>query len=281
MPSSFSTLRNTQEGSWEHKQDNAYARLRGSQPQFFFEGNNNEETQVTPLFEQGENLNTHRSFENESTSSGKIPEYLVEQAKLSLSDADTVPILGRYIVVGFMDEVWVVDQHAAAERVRYEQFKRAYLDGEKLSQQHLLVPMAIPISEEEKTVLAKHLSVLIRLGFDAKIDGTQLVVSSIPTYLQKANIESLLQDTITEFVEHDDLFLSPVIEDFSSEKNLSLIIATMACHNSVRMNERLSGQEAKSIIKSLLECKVPYACPHGRRIVWRLSKEEVDRQFMR
>lgn len=124
------------------------------------------------------------------------------------------------------------------------------------------------------------MNVLNRLGFDATIANQSLIVSAIPTFLLKADITRLLKDTIAEFLEHDDIFLTPVIDDFSSEKNMSLVIATMACHNSVRMNERLSVPEARSIITKLLECKIPYACPHGRRVVWRMSKE-VDRQFMR
>lgn len=270
--SSFSQDTN-RPAQWERKQEDAYSRLRGSQPQFFFEGTREE--------------NPQRAFGSDDTSvnlpenSNKIPEFLVSEAKINLSEADITPILGRYIIVGFMDEVWVVDQHAAAERIRYEQFRSAYLDGKNLPKQHLLVPIELSLSQEESIVLTKHLDVLIRLGFDSTLMNSTLVVSAVPTYLQKANLELLLRDTIAEFVDHDDLFLSPVIEDFSSEKSLSLIIATMACHNSVRMNERLSVPEAKSIMSNLLECKVPYACPHGRRIVWRLSKEEVDRQFMR
>lgn len=259
---------------WERKQESAYSRLRGNQPQFFFD-NQHYESEVQAAYEPQEQPHS------EPTSFAKLPEYIVSQARLSLSDADISPILGRYIIVGFMDEVWVVDQHAAAERVRYEQFKRAYLTGTALPQQQLLTPLTVTITEEENSVLTKHISVLTRLGFDATIIDSSLVVSSIPTYLQNGNVDQLLRDTIAEFVEHDDIFLAPVIEDFTSEKNLGLIIATMACHNSVRMNERLSTIEAKSIVKNLLECDVPYACPHGRRVVWRLSKEEVDRQFMR
>ncbi|MCC7303871.1 hypothetical protein IT418_00425, partial [bacterium] len=242
-----------------------------SPPQFFFK--------VTP--EQAHE--TYSYHENVATEENpnRIPEFQLSEAKLSLSDADIVPILGRYIIVGFMDEVWVVDQHAAAERIRYEQFKNAYLDGKTLPKQQLLTPVELSLTEEEELILSKHIAVLMRLGFESSIQGLNLVVHTIPTYLQKANIEILLHDTIAEFLEHDDLFLSPVIEDFSSEKNLSLIIATMACHNSVRMNERLSTLEAKSIMTDLLNCKIPYSCPHGRRVVWRLSKEEVDRQFMR
>lgn len=271
-------IQNSKHTDWDNKQNNAYNRLRGSQPQFFFDGTRTNAT--VPLSSTYDSVHNEASG-NEAHLPSRIPEYQVEQAKQSMSEAEVLPILGRYIIVGFIDEVWIVDQHAAAERVRYEQFKQAYLDGVALSQQRLLTPLELPLTEEELLVLSMHITVLNRLGFAAEIIGNKLSISTIPTYLQRANLEMLLRDTISEFVEHDALFLTPIIEDFSSEKNLSLIIATMACHNSVRMNERLSIPEAKSIISSLLDCKVPYACPHGRRIVWRMSKEEVDRQFMR
>lgn len=255
---------------WEKKEASAYSRLRGSQPQFFYDNST----------VQNESSDSTYSPE-EVTSSEKIPEYVLSQATLSLSDADIQPILGRYIIVGFLDEVWIVDQHAAAERIRYERFKAVYLGEGTLEQQNLLVPLAVPLTQEELVVCKKHLDIFQRLGFNISIVDSQLVVSGVPTYLQKANIEGLLGDTVRELVEHDDLFLSPVIGDFTSEKSISHIIATMACHNSVRMNERISTLEARSIMKDLLSCHIPYACPHGRRVVWRLSKEEVDRQFMR
>lgn len=255
---------------WERKEASAYARLRGSQPQFFYDTNSNESD-----FSAGND-----STPTEDTAS-KIPEYILSQATLSLSDADIQPILGRYIVVGFLDEVWIVDQHAAAERIRYERFKAIYQGENTLEQQNLLVALSISLTEEELLVCQKHRDIFNRLGFNVDVQDNELIVSAIPIYLQKADIAQLLKDTVRELVEHDDIFLSPVIGDFTTEKSISHIIATMACHNSVRMNERISVLEAKSIMKDLLSCHIPYACPHGRRVVWRLSKEEVDRQFMR
>jgi len=206
---------------------------------------------------------------------------LIEQARLDSKNAEIVPILGRYIIVGFMDEVWVIDQHAAAERVRFEQFKSAYLSGTRITLQQLLVPIEITLSQSELVTISEHLDFFQRLGFDAKFFKSSLQISGVPVFLQNADIQALVHDTIAEMVEHADLFDKPVIEDFSSNKNLSLVIATMACHNSVRMNERISAQEARSIITDLLLCEIPYACPHGRRVIWRMTKEEVDRQFMR
>ena len=257
--------------------EEAYNRLRGSQPQFFFDSSAGNNDSSRPDLSTYANENTS----TETPSNYRIPEYITSQAKLSLADAEITPILGRYIIVGFMDEVWVVDQHAAAERVRYEQLKRAYLDGVLPSQQQLLVPVQINLTEAENIIVSKHSDLFIRLGFSTNIDSKVLSITSIPTYFQKGDYQQLIQDTINEIVEHEDLFLTPVIEDYSTDKNLSLVIATMACHNSVRMNERISALEAKSIISGLLDCKIPYACPHGRRVVWRLSKEEVDKQFMR
>jgi len=274
--------RQTTANSWDSKEENAYSRLRGGQQAFFYDGTETAIAEQNKLRQDGGYVyQQQESSENEPVLEARIPEYLVEQARTMISEAEVSTLLGRYLVVGFVDEVWIVDQHAAAERIRYEQFKQAYLEGKILSKQQVLVPIELNITEEEQLVLSKNSTVLTRLGFDVTISGSNLQVTAIPTFLQYENIEKLLRDTINEFVEHDDIFLSPIIDDFSSQKNLSLVIATMACHNSVRMKEKLSHTEAKSIIADLLRCKVPYACPHGRRIVWRLSKEEIDRQFMR
>jgi DNA mismatch repair protein MutL len=81
--------------------------------------------------------------------------------------------------------------------------------------------------------------------------------------------------------DHFDTFVEPTIGMYATEHDLSLVIATMACHNSVRMNQRITVVEAKSIVKNLLECEIPFACPHGRKAIWRLQKEEIDKEFMR
>lgn len=265
---------NTSFSNWDRKQEIAYDRLRGTRSQFTFgEGYDYNSIRQVDDVDSQESIETARA--------DHIPSYLLEQAKLESKNAEIVPILGRYIIVGFMDEVWVIDQHAAAERVRYEQFKRAFTEGKPVEMQQLLVPLSLPLTESEASVVSAHLDVLTRLGFQVKLERLAVQVTGIPVSLQKADIESLLRDTINEMIEHVDLLDSPIIEDFTSEKNLSLVIATMACHNSVRMNERITAIEARSIVTDLLLSKIPYACPHGRRVIWRMTKEEVDRQFMR
>ncbi len=250
---------------WQRKENNAYDRLRNTQQPLFFS-------------------DTSQAFippERNDAKSSEIPDFVKEQARDSLSEATITPILGRYITVAFMDEVWVVDQHAAAERIRYEKFKNSYLEGTLLEQQPLLAPISIHLSEQEATIAKKHESLFMRLGYSISFVENSLLIHAIPTFMQNADIENMLRDSIAELVEHDDLFLEPIIGDFQTNKDLSLIIATMACHNSVRMNQRISPQEARSIMTDLLKCQIPFACPHGRRVVWRLQKEEIDKQFMR
>lgn len=260
--------------SWDHKQEIAYDRLRGAHSQFTF-GEGYEHEVPKQLYD------TDQKDSSDPSDIDRIPAYLIDQAKLESKNAEVMPILGRYIIVGFMDEVWVIDQHAAAERVRYEQFKHAFTEGKPVEMQQLLVPITLSLTESENSIVTAHQDVFTRLGFQVELADLAVKISGIPVSLQKADIELLLRDTVNEIVEHVELLDSPIIEDFTSEKNLSLVIATMACHNSVRMNERITATEARSIVTGLLSCKIPYACPHGRRVIWRMTKEEVDRQFMR
>jgi DNA mismatch repair protein MutL len=190
-------------------------------------------------------------------------------------------LLGRYILVEWEQEIWLIDQHAAAERIRFESLKRSYLYGKSLPQQQLLVPTVFPISPTEHSVLSQHIDVLEKLGFTATITDEALSITSIPVFLQKADSERILREAVAELATIDNLGLIPDVSDFSSTKDISLVIATVACHNSIRMNERLAKEEATSLVKDLLACEVPYACPHGRRVVWMLSTEMIDRQFMR
>ncbi len=193
----------------------------------------------------------------------------------------TRAILSRYIVVEWERELWIVDQHAAAERIRFELLKKRLQFGSQFESQKLLTPIIIHLSAQELGILKENTDLFTKLGIEINITTDTCELLSIPQFLLKADLQALMHDTITELATLAKEDNTPEISDFAAYHNMSLVVATMACHSSIRMNERISDTNADSLIKDLLACEVPYACPHGRSIIWKLSNEEIDRHFMR
>lgn len=275
--------------NWDRRSDNAVDRLRGSSANSFpgmtgmsttrsYENPSSYQNNFSdnaPSYEYSQT--TFEAAEQEENSAERELRRTLEQQTLVKAYA----ILGRYIIAEWEQEMWVIDQHAAAERIRYEQLKKAILQGKSIITQKLLLPIEIPLSEGEKIAINKNIKLLEQLGFEIEVDENKLTLHTIPHFLLRSDIERLFRDVMGEIFEFDSLDMTPEISDFSSSRGISLVIATIACHNSIRMNERLEDLQAKSIVEDLLKCDIPYACPHGRRITWILKSEEIDRMFMR
>ena len=197
------------------------------------------------------------------------------------SIVSVMAVLSRYLIVEWERELWIVDQHAAAERIRFERLKKRLQFGSQFDSQSFLTPQIVYLSEQEKTTLLQHFHLFTRLGIEIEITEQGCQVKSLPHFLSKVDIDALVHDILTELTELIDIDKSPEIDDFAEHHNMSLVIATMACHSSIRMNERVSKEDAMSLIRDLLACDIPYACPHGRPVFWKLSNEEIDRHFMR
>jgi DNA mismatch repair protein MutL len=289
LPKSSSFSRNFG-SNWDRRSDNAVDRLRGSSANSFpgmtgmnsmrsyenTETNYQETlTDTSPVYEYSQTV-IESSATEENPAERELKRTLAQQTLVK-----AYAILGRYIIAEWEQEMWVIDQHAAAERIRYEQLKKAILEGKKLITQKLLIPVEIPLSEDEKVAIGKHHDLLEQLGFETDIKEDKVALHAIPHFLARSDIERLFRDVMGEILDFDSMDMTPDVSDFSSSRGISLVIATIACHNSIRMNERLEDLQAKSIVEDLLKCDIPYACPHGRRIIWILKSEEIDRMFMR
>lgn len=266
--SNYSSYSDTQY-SQSSGDSNAYNRLRGgSSPQREYASDFSQQSMPQFVSDTIDSYNAELSTES--------------HPKKDTSDLLTVyPVLKRYLVAEWTEELWIIDQHAAAERIRFEAFKKAYLDGKQLTKQALLIPIDMHISETENITIKNHIDDLQKLGIECEVTDTKLQISAIPAFLQNGDIERIVRDAISQFSELNDMSMGVSISDFSSTHDISLVIATMACHNSIRMNQRLSPEEAKSLVVDLLACDIPYACPHGRRICWILGTEQIDKEFMR
>jgi DNA mismatch repair protein MutL len=172
-----------------------------------------------------------------------------------------------YIFAQVQTGYCVIDQHAAAERIIFEDIIKK---DEKVNTQGLLFPIIIELSPEEFTIYEEIKETLATLGIETKVfSGRSVVCETIPasTTLTKQDIKDLF------------LELSKIDKEQLSHKEE--IAKQIACKGAVKANQRLSQPEMEALINRLFACKDPYFCPHGRPTIIKMTREELDKKFGR
>ncbi len=180
---------------------------------------------------------------------------------------------GIYILAENRDGLVVVDMHAAHERIVYERMKQN-AEREGIVSQPLLVPLSFNVSAAEADLVDARQETFTRLGFQLeRLGPEQLRVRAIPALLKHADSEQLLRDVLADLAEHDN---SARIDDTLNE-----MLATMACHASVRANRRLSLDEMDALLRDIEQTERSGQCNHGRPTWKQLSLDHLDRLFLR
>ena len=180
---------------------------------------------------------------------------------------------GIYVLAQNAHGLVIVDMHAAHERITYEKLKQAR-EGEGIRSQLMLVPIAVAVSEREATAVEDHAARFAALGFDIVRSGPQAVtVRRVPTLLAGGDISQLVRDVIADLAAHGS---SRRIEEAGNE-----LLATMACHGSVRANRRLSLPEMDALLREMEATERSGQCNHGRPTWVQLGMHELDRLFLR
>ncbi|RMH93059.1 DNA mismatch repair endonuclease MutL [Lysobacter pythonis] len=216
------------------------------------------------------------SFAPHVSSPGALP-----VASPALPGGEEIPPLGFaiaqlhgiYVLAENAEGLVVVDMHAAHERINYEKLKTAF-DGEGLRQQPLLVPMSLAVSAREAELAERESAALHALGFDVSPGGAQsLLVRAVPALLAQGDPEALVRDVLADFVEHGH---SPRVAEARD-----CLLATMACHGSVRAHRRLTIPEMNALLREMEATERSAQCNHGRPTWTRFSLGEIDRWFLR
>ncbi len=196
-------------------------------------------------------------------------------------EADSAPPLGYavahlhdvYILAETQRGIILVDAHAAHERVTYEGFKSQYHQG-SVPAQPLLLPVQIQLSRAEAELADDQQAFFMSLGFELNRMGEEtIVVRSIPVLLTGVDIALLIKDVLADIIEHG---MSQRIEERSNE-----ILASIACHGSVRANRRLTVPEMNALLRDMEKTERSGQCNHGRPTWVELSKKELDKLFLR
>ncbi|HKL48052.1 MAG TPA: DNA mismatch repair endonuclease MutL, partial [Desulfuromonadales bacterium] len=189
----------------------------------------------------------------------------------------SLQVLGQYhqsyILCQDGDDLVLVDQHAAHERVRFEQLRRQHHSRE-IERQSLLFPLVVEVDFLEAAQLEEHLQVLADLGFEVEpFGGNSFAVKALPHLLAEGDAEALLRDVVAELGETGK---ADRIDDAFDE-----VLMLMACHGSVRANQSLTGVEILALFKSLDGVDFSAQCPHGRPVMVRMGLGDVERLFKR
>lgn len=181
-------------------------------------------------------------------------------------------VFDTYWIIEYRDKMLMIDQHAAHEKVKYEQIVKKVENHEILSQT-LTPPIVISVTPREADVLTQYKTYFEELGFEIEDFGMNAyAIRGIPYDLFGYESKELFEDILTELSDNPIRGVPSIIR----EK-----IASMACKAAVKGNNSLSRQEAEQLIEQLLELDNPYNCPHGRPTIISMSKYEVEKKFKR
>lgn len=178
-----------------------------------------------------------------------------------------------YILAETANGIILVDAHAGHERVTYERLKKSYQHAAIVSQP-LLLPIKLQVTPAEAELVEQEHEFFHGLGFDLNRSGPETVIlRATPALLAKTDVDQLLRDIFADMLSHG-------FSDKAQEK-INAILATMACHGSVRAKRRLSIEEMNALLREMEQTERSGQCNHGRPTWVALSHQDLDRFFMR
>ncbi len=181
--------------------------------------------------------------------------------------------LGTYIIAENDEGVYLIDQHAAQERVNYERYMKA-LKERKTTTSRLLIPITVELSTSDFVILKDNLDVLINMGFIIEEFGVNTFkIEGHPTWILENHEEESVRKIIDLVIINKSAF-DPV------KFNESIAI-TLACKMSIKANMRISHEAQEELLNELVLCDNPYNCPHGRPTIIKFSIYDLERMFKR
>ena len=182
-------------------------------------------------------------------------------------------LFDTYWLVEFHEQLYIIDQLAAHERVLYEKTLRGMKEREFTSQ-YLSPPIILHLSMQEEEALNTHMDIFTKIGFEIEpFGGESYAIRAVPDNLFSIAKKELFTEMLDHLVDGIQSSLTP---DMVAEK-----VASMSCKAAVKGNARLSAAEVETLIGELLELENPYHCPHGRPTIIAMTKRELEKKFKR
>ncbi len=182
-------------------------------------------------------------------------------------------VFSTYIIIEIKNEMYIIDQHAAHERIMYEKVKANYYNQMDRDEQFLLLPDVISLTHKEMIIAKENIEMFNKAGFSFEEFGDNTIkLMSVPSMCEELNTKQLFLDILDE--------IDTVAVTARQEKE-DKFIATIACKAAVKAKMKLDEQEVKSLMKKLLSLPNPFTCPHGRPTAIKMSKTDLEKKFSR
>lgn len=226
----------------------------------------------------GLNYNTQKKefpqYKTDELSSNQMT--LREDPVFSVQARPDRKILGQlfktYWLIEYEDELFIMDQHAAHEKVNYERLMKNFKEKEIYSQR-LEPPMVVTVSMMEAEALTRYKDAFAGLGFTIEsFGGNEYCIREVPANLYGIGERDLFMELLDAVSQENGTLDTEVIASK---------IATMACKMSIKGNQKVSLMEVEHLLDELMELENPYQCPHGRPTIIKMSKYEIDKKFKR
>lgn len=200
---------------------------------------------------------------------------MFDNALMNVSDTNSYRVIGQlfdtYWLIEFEDKFYMMDQHAAHEKILYEKLMN-HIKTKKMDTQMIMPPIILELNLRQEEIIKKYRSVFDKVGFELEQFGTMSYkVTGVPAGFPTINYRQLLIDMIDNLCDERKSDLEIITEK----------IASMSCKAAVKGNNKLSFDEAKQLIDELMKAENPYNCPHGRPTLIVMSKYEIEKKFKR
>jgi DNA mismatch repair protein MutL len=185
-----------------------------------------------------------------------------------------------YILMQYPGGVFIVDQHAAHERVVYERLRTRFMGGAR-DTQHLLFPVTLELGASDDQWLARCLPRLASLGFALEpFGGTTYRLHSVPALLAERDVSAALMDILEVLrTPGDETLALDGLEEVPQV--LDRVLTVMACHGAIRAHQRLQDEEMRTLMRDLGRTAMPFTCPHGRPVLLNVALAEIEKKFLR
>lgn len=251
---------------------------------FYNFGEGPKELNMTPsefgnnTLQEDVNYNATANSINNITNNKMVQRELTEEYDNFLSEVAKPKhkIIGQvfdtYWIVEYNDKMYIIDQHAAHEKVMFESLMNK-LENKEISSQMINPPIILSLSMSESQLLEKYLENFKNIGFQIEpFGGQDYAVRAVPSDLYTLDSEDVLMGIVDNLSNET----GKMVPDIINEK-----IASMSCKAAVKGNSKLSYEEADKLIEQLLQLDNPYNCPHGRPTIISMSKYELEKKFKR
>ena len=234
---------------WSEKQDSEIPEIKE---------NNFSQTEKTEKYD-------NRERDNEGYKVGTFERHEGRQVEYNILGQ----VFNTYILVGKNDELEIYDQHIIHERILYEELKDKFY-SRKLESQQLLIPQKIEVTAVEKSIISENQEIFSEFGFDIdQFSDNEMLLRSVPAFDFREDVKNVLQKLL------EDLKNENEIKDLREN-----IIISMSCKGAVKAGQKLDMDEMRNMVRRLHEVG-KYTCPHGRPIIVKLTKNDLDKMFGR